>query len=112
ETIAGKIGFTEASFQQLKDLVVTKWMLGNQDQMRLPGNTGPEREMARVPAHNFDHLDPAMRTRGCARTFDDLSHISQCSIEAERVISAGEIFVDRLWNTNHRHTFLCQTRGH
>ena len=68
EPVAGKIGFSQTSFQQLKDLLVPKWMLRNQDQMRLSGNTGPECQMTGMPAHNFDHLDPSMGTGRRART--------------------------------------------
>src|ERR1700738_2810660 len=83
-------------------------MLGDQNQMSLTRNPGPKCEVPGVSAHHFNHLDPAVGPGGRARALDYLSYIAQRSIETERVISAGEILIDRLRNPDDAHAFLRQ----
>ncbi len=62
--------------------------------------------MSRVSAHHFDDLHPAVRSGRRARSFDDFGDVSERGVEAERVVSAREIFVDRLRHADDRHSFL------
>ncbi len=86
-------------------------MFGNQNQVRLPGNTRPKREVSGVPSHHFDDLHPTVRSRRRARTFDHFRDISECGVEAERVVSAGEIFVDGFRHADDRHSSLRKDCG-
>jgi hypothetical protein len=51
---------TETSFQVMEYRFIAERMFGNQDHVRLTCKSGPQSEMTRMPAHNFDYLDPAV----------------------------------------------------
>ena len=64
-----------------------------------------------MTTHDFDHLNPAMRTGRGSRTFNNFSDIPQGRVEAQRVICSRQIFVDRFRNTHYRHALFCKTCG-
>src|SRR5882672_2706808 len=64
-----------------------------------------------MSAHDFDHLNPAVRTSRGSRTLDHLCHVSQRRVKPECVIRSCQIFIDCLGNTDYRNALLRQTRG-
>src|SRR6185437_7047734 len=97
--------------ENLKHSFVAEWMFRNQDDVRLAGDAGPQGEMPRVSSHHFDDLHPTVRPGGRARAFEDLSDVAHRRVEAQRVIRAREILVDRLWNADYLQAFFRQLRG-
>src|SRR5436190_6071615 len=97
-----------ALVQELKDPLIAKRILRDKHDVRLPGNTGPERQVAGMPPHNLNYLHPAVRACRRARAFDDLGDIPKCRVESERVVSAGEIFVDGLGHADDVHSHGCE----
>src|SRR5919106_3947721 len=86
-------------------------MLRYQDQVCLPGDSRPQREVAGMPAHHLDDLHPTMRSGRRARTLKHFGNVAQCGIETECVISTGEILVDRFRHADDANTALGQLRS-
>src|SRR5205085_45370 len=101
----------KAFSQAMKDLLIAERMLWYENQMRLSRHAGPEREMACVPTHHFNYLNPAVRACRSARAFYNFSDVSQSRVEAERVIRSGQILVNRLRNAYNSDAFFRQLRG-
>src|SRR5215510_11175485 len=64
-----------------------------------------------VTSHDFNYLHPSMRAGRRARSFDDLGNVAQRSVKTESVISAFEIFVDRLGHADNLHPAFGQPGG-
>ena len=64
-----------------------------------------------MSAHDFHHLHPTVRPSRCPRSFDYFGDVSERSVEAECVVSTGEIFVDGFGNADDFDTFLRESRS-
>src|SRR5215213_223635 len=104
-----RIDLAESRAEQLENSPVSERMFRDEDHVRLSRDSRPEREMSGVPAHHLDHLHPTMRARRCARSFEHFRDVSQRRVKTECVIGAGEIFINRLGNTNNAHALLRET---
>src|SRR5829696_2913484 len=85
---------------------ITEWVLRYQNQVRLPRDSGPQRQVSGMTAHHFDDLHPTMRSRGCARTLEHFRYVSQCGVKTECVVSAREILVDCFRHAHNANTSL------
>src|SRR6185295_2259646 len=76
--IAGMRGcIAQLIAQQAVDLLVAKWMFWNKNNVSLTRNARPKSQVSRMTTHDFDHLNPAMRTGRGSRTFNNFSDIPQ-----------------------------------
>ena len=75
---------------------------GDERDERAARQARPQRQMARVATHHLDDLHPMMRAGRRARALDDVGAGAHRRVEAERVVGAAEILVDRLRDADDR----------
>ena len=83
-----------------------------EDNVRLAGNAGPQRQVSRMTSHHFDNLHPAMRAGGRARALNHFRHVAQRGIKSKCVVGFGEVLVDCLWNSDYPHSEFGKSCGH
>ena len=71
-------------------------LLGDQDHVGAAGDPGVERDPADVPAHHLDDHDAVVRLGRRVQAVDRLGRDRDGGVEAERVVGAVEVVVDRL----------------
>ena len=81
-------------------------LLGDQDHVGAAGDPGVERDPAGVAAHHLDDHDAVVRLRGRVQPVDRLGRDGDGRVEAERVVGAVEVVVDRLRDADHREAVL------
>ena len=97
-------------FQELKNALVSKRMFRYQNNVRLTGNAGPQRQMSRMAAHHFYNLHPTMRARRRSRSFDYFGYVSQGRVKTQSIVCAGDVLVDGLRNSDNAHAQLREFR--
>src|SRR5437016_9233242 len=96
----------------MKNPLVSKRMFRYEDNVRLAGNAGPQRQVSRMTSHHFDNLHPAMRAGGRAGSFDYFGYVAKGGVKSESIIGAGDVLVDCLRNADRPHAILSESRGH
>ncbi len=82
--------------------------LGDQDHVRAAGDPALEREEAGVSPHHLEHHHPLVRLGGGVQLVDRVGAGRPRGVEAERLLGAGEIVVDRLRAADDLHAELVQ----
>ncbi len=71
-------------------------MLGQQHQVRFAGDAGMSGDPAGVAAHHLDDEDAPVRGRRRVQPVDGVAGRLHRGVEAERLVGAGDVVVDRL----------------
>ena len=71
-------------------------VLGDQDHVRAAGDAADDGDPARVPAHHLEHHHAVVRLGGRVQPVDRLGADVDGGVEAEGVVGAREVVVDRL----------------
>ena len=79
--------------------------------MGAAGHSRRAGDPAGVAAHHLDDDDPVVRLGGGVKTVDRVAGDLHGGIEAEGVVGAGEVVVDRLGDADHRHLVGRQAAG-
>ena len=79
-----------------RDLVEVDRPLGDQDHVGAAGDAAVHRDPAGVPAHHLDDHDAVVRLGRRVEPVDRLGADRDGGVEAERVVGAREVVVDRL----------------
>ena len=77
-------------------------MLGDQDHVGAAGDAAHHRDPARVAAHHLDDHDAVVRLRRRVQAVDRLGRDADRGVEAEGVVGAREVVVDRLRDADDR----------
>ena len=77
-------------------------MLGDQDHVGAAGDAADDRDPARVPAHHLEHHHAVVRLGGRVQPVDRLGADVDRGVEAEGVVGAREVVVDRLRDADDR----------
>src|ERR1051325_3840362 len=94
------------------NLLIAERVFRDQYEIGLTRSASPQRQMPCVASHHFYDLHPPVRARRRARALYDLRDVAQSRVEAERVIRARQIFIDRLRDTDDVDAPGRKTRGH
>ena len=81
-------------FSRCLDFVVIV-SLGNDNGLSAVGDAAPERDIARVSAHDLDHTALLVGRRGITNIVDGAHGCIYCGIKSDRVIAAGNVAVNR-----------------
>src|SRR5262249_17699987 len=96
----------------LRDLLEVDRDLGHEDHVGAAGDAAHHRDPARVAAHHLDDHHAVVRLGGRVEAVDRLGRDEDGGVEAERVVGAGEVVVDRLRDADDRQLLLrVQTCG-
>ena len=101
----------EARLDVAADLVDVEGHLGDEDDVRAAGHARVQRDPARVPAHDLDDQDAVVALRGGVQPVDGLGGDVDRGVEAERVVRAREVVVDRLRHADDVDARLVQLGG-
>ena len=88
------------------DVVVDDRLLGDEDVVGAARDPAHQRDPARVAAHRLDDDDPAVRLGRRVAAVDRLGRDVHGRVEAERVVGAVEVVVDRLRDADDRQALL------
>ena len=83
--------------------------LGQQDDVGGAGQTGLERDPARVAAHGLDDHDAAVALAGGLQPLDRCGHGGDRGVEAEAALAADDVVVYGLGHADDRQSALAQT---
>ena len=89
--------------QVLADLVDVERPLGHEDRVGAAGDTRVRRDPAGMAAHHLDDEDAVVRLGGRVQAVDRVGRDLDGGVEAERVVGAVEVVVDRLRHADDRH---------
>ncbi len=90
------------------DLVHCDGKFGNDDHVRAAREAAHRRDPASGSTHCLDDDDAVMRDGGRVETIERFGDDADGCIEANAVLRAGEIVVERLWHAHDRGTALSQ----
>ena len=82
----------------------------NQDNVGRAGDTGVQRDKARITPHYLEHHHAVMRLGGGVQPIDRLERGVDRSVEAERGDGAGHVVVDGLGHADDAHALGSQLR--
>ena len=88
------------------DLLEVDRLLRDEDHVGAAGDAAHHGDPAGVPAHHLDHHDAVVRLRRRVQPVDRLGRDRDRGVEAERVVGAGEVVVDRLRHADDREAVL------
>ena len=83
-------------------------LLGNEDQIRARRHPPEDGNPAGVPPHHLDDHDTLVALGGRVKPVDRRAHHAHSRVEAERVVCAAQIVVDRLGQADHGHAAVVQ----
>ena len=77
--------------------------LGDQDPVGAAGDAREDGDPAGVAAHHLDDHHAVVRLRRRVQAVDRVGRDLDRGVEAERVVGADDVVVDRLRHADHRH---------
>ena len=103
EVLAARVPFPD----RLRDLLEVDGDLGDEDHVGSAGDAAHHRDPAGVAAHHLDDHDAVVGFGRRVEAVDRLGCDEHGRVEAERVVRAREVVVDRLRDSDHRQLMLC-----
>ena len=101
--------FRFSSKSQTRD--IRKGCSGTRITSAPPGDASRRRNPAGMTTHHFDDHDAVMRFRSGMQTIDGVGNDRNCGVESERVVSAADVVVDCLGNSDERELMLFAKDG-
>ena len=96
EVLAARVSLAD----RLRHVVVVDGDLGDEDHVGAAGDAAVHRDPAGVTSHHLDDHHAVVRLRRRVEPVDRLGCDRDGRVEAERVVGAGEVVVDRLRNAD------------
>jgi hypothetical protein len=85
----------------LKNPLVAKRVFRYEDDVGLACDAGPQCQVSCVPSHHFHDLNPTVRAGRRAGSFDYFRHVAKGGVEPQRIVSARDVFIDCLGDSDH-----------
>ena len=101
-----------AAAQVLADLLDVERALGHEDRVGAAGHAGVHGDPAGVAAHDLADDHAVVRLGGGVQAVDRVGGDLHGGLEAERVVGAGEVVVDRLRHADDVDAVVGQPLGH
>jgi hypothetical protein len=92
-------------------LLQVEGMLGDQDHVRATGQTRVQRDPSGAPAHHLDEHDAVVALGRAVKAIDRVGRHLHGGAEADRVVGARDIVVDRLRDADDLHALLGELGG-
>ena len=101
--------FRDARFDFSHQIFTAKFDFRHDDKFATARNGCRQRQVATVTAHHFNDRDTPVRRRGVTQTVNRFNNGTQCSKEADRVVSTFDVVVDGARQTDAREAHFGQT---